>query len=93
MDRVETIRQLISEALSPTQLDIVDESHFHKGHPGAASGAGHFNVAVVSQKFESQATLARHRMVYAAVGTLMPTEIHALSIKALTPEEYLSAKA
>ena len=51
MDRVEAIRQLINEALSPTQLDIVDESHFHKGHPGAASGAGHFNVSVVSETY------------------------------------------
>ena len=93
MDRVETIRELISEALSPTQLGIIDESHLHKGHPGAASGAGHFNVTVVSAQFAGQASLARHRLVYAAVDTLMPTEIHALSIKALTPEEYLSAKA
>jgi BolA protein len=93
MDRVETIRALISDAFSPTQLDIVDESHFHKGHAGAASGAGHFNVTIVSEKFAEQATLARHRMVYAALDSLMPEEIHALSIKALTPEEHLSAKA
>ena len=92
MDRVETIRRLINEALSPTQLDIVDDSHMHKGHAGAASGAGHFSATIVSAAFEGQATLARHRMVYQAVDSMMPSEIHALSIKAITPAEQASAK-
>ena len=93
MDRVETIRQQLSTAFAPTYLDIVDESHRHKGHAGAASGAGHFNVTIVSEQFAGQATLARHRLVYQAVDNLMPSEIHALSIKALTPDENTSAKA
>jgi BolA protein len=92
MDRVETIRKQLADALSPIQLDIEDESHLHKGHAGAASGAGHFNVTIVSDDFVGQATLARHRMVYAAVDNLMPVEIHALSIKALTSEEHSSVK-
>jgi BolA protein len=93
MDRVEVIRERLNDALTPTHLDIIDESHFHKGHAGAASGAGHFNVTIVSEQFEGQALLARHRLVYQAVETLMPSEIHALSIKAMTPEEHASAKA
>ncbi len=93
MDRVETIRQLLSEAFSPTHLDISDESHFHRGHAGAAAGGGHFNVTIVSTQFEGLATLARHRRVYQAVDNLMPAEIHALSITANTPEEHSSAKA
>lgn len=93
MDRVETIRRQLSEAFAPTHLHIIDESHKHKGHAGAASGAGHFNVTIVSEKFTGQATLARHRLVYQAVDNLMPSEIHALSIRALTPDEHTSAKA
>ncbi len=93
MDRVETIRQQLTDAFAPEHLDIIDESHKHKGHAGAASGAGHFNVTIISNKFAGQATLARHRMVYKAVDNLMPSEIHALSIKAMTPDEHTSAKA
>ncbi len=92
MDRIETIKQLLSDSLSPTKLDIIDESYMHKGHAGAASGAGHFNVTIISEQFTDQTAIARHRMVYAAVATLMPDEIHALSIEALTPEEHISAK-
>ena len=92
MDRIETIRQLLNDVLSPTQVDIVDESYKHKGHAGAASGAGHFNVTVVSEQFAGQTTLARHRLVYQAVDSLMPSEIHALSIQAMTPEEYSSTR-
>ena len=93
MDRVETIRKQLSEALEASYIDIIDESHLHAGHPGAAAGGGHFNVTIVSGQFDGQATLARHRMVYAAVDNLMPAEIHALSIKALTPDEHASAEA
>ena len=92
MDRVESIRQQLTDALAPVHLDIIDESHLHRGHAGAASGAGHFNVTIVSDQFTGQATLARHRLVYAAVDNLMSTEIHALSIRALTPDEHTSAR-
>ena len=93
MNRVETIRELLNDALAPAELEIVDESHFHKGHAGAASGAGHFNVSIVSIAFAGLTLLARHRLVYKAVDSLMPVEIHALSIKAMTPDEHTSAKA
>lgn len=92
MDRVETIRRQLSDAFAPTHLDIIDESHKHQGHAGAASGAGHFNVIIVAELFAGRTTLARHRLVYQAVNNLMPDEIHALSIKALSPDEHLSAK-
>ena len=87
-DRVVLIKTALKQALSPTQIDIIDESHMHAGHPGAASGGGHFNVTIISEKFNGQSTIERHRMVYLAVNDLMPAEIHALSIKALTPEEH-----
>ena len=90
MDRVATIQEKLEQALSPQHIEIVDESHLHDGHAGAASGAGHFNVTVVSERFKDQNLLARHRLVYQAVDELMQSEIHALSIKAMTPEEHLS---
>lgn len=87
MDRVETIRERLNHALAPEALEIIDESHLHAGHPGAAAGGGHFAVAIVSASFRGRSPLERHRMVYAAVNDLMPAEIHALSIRAETPEE------
>ncbi len=87
MDRIAEIKARLEQALSPTQLDIIDESHLHAGHAGAASGAGHFNVIIISDKFTGQSAIQRHRMVYLAVNDLMPSEIHALSINAQTPEE------
>ncbi|MEX2524337.1 MAG: BolA family protein [Gammaproteobacteria bacterium] len=86
-DRIQAIRDRLETGLEPVSLDITDESHLHIGHPGAAGGAGHFSVRIVSPKFSGQSLLERHRMVYAAVEDLMQTEIHALSIKADTPEE------
>lgn len=86
-DRVEIIRAKLTEALAPEQLDIRDDSHLHAGHAGAAGGAGHYSVRVVSEKFTEKSQIERHRMVYMAVNDMMPDEIHALSIQALTPEE------
>ena len=86
-DRIEMIKESLEKELTPKQIDIVDESHLHAGHAGAASGGGHFNVTIISDQFTGKSTIERHRMVYLAVDDLMRTEIHALSIKALTPEE------
>ena len=87
MDRIAAIRDRINSALSPTQLNIVDDSHLHKGHAGAASGAGHFTVQITSDAFQNKSLIERHRMVYKALNDMMPSEIHALSIQAKTPEE------
>ena len=89
--RVAAIRDAIESALQPQSLDVQDESHLHAGHAGARDGRGHFRVAVVSSAFEGLASLARHRAVYAAVGRLMETDIHALSIDARTPGECADA--
>ena len=85
-DRIEMIRHCIESELVPSELEIIDESHMYAGHSGHG-GAGHFKVKVISDKFNGQLPLARHRMVYAAVDSLMPAEIHALSINAMTPDE------
>lgn len=87
MNRVERIRAALQAALDPVLLEVEDDSHRHAGHEGARDGRGHFNVRVVSAAFKGKLPLARHRMVYAAVGTMMETDIHALSIDAQIPPE------
>lgn len=85
--RVAAIRAAIEAALAPSALEIEDESHRHAGHAGARDGRGHFRVAVVSAAFAGMSPIARHRAVYAAVGELMTTDIHALAISARAPDE------
>lgn len=86
-DRVDTIKRLLEEALSPRRLEISDDSHLHVGHAGARSGRGHFSVTVVTDAFAGKTLLERHRMVYDALREALETDIHALSIKAYTPDE------
>jgi len=74
-------------ALEPELIQIYDESAEHAGHAGAAAGGGHYQLIVVSRRFAGQARVARHRLVYQAVGDLMQRQVHALAITALTPEE------
>lgn len=85
--RAEAIRSALQQAFEPIALEVVDDSHRHAGHAGARDGRGHFSVSVVSERFAGQLPLARHRAVYAALGELMTTDIHALSIDARTPAE------
>ena len=86
-DRVEMIRQRLSTRLNPEAIEIEDQSHLHVGHAGAASGGGHFEVMVVAKAFSGLNTLARHRLVYSVLEEALKKEIHALSIKAYTPDE------
>ena len=86
-DRIEMLRKRLTQALQPVELDIIDESAKHAGHAGAASGGGHFIVTIVSPVFENKTLIQRHRLVYDAVGDIMHSEIHALSIQARTPQE------
>jgi len=87
MTRIERIRAALTDALSPVRLVIEDESHRHAGHAGAATGLGHFRVEIESAAFAGQPPLARHRRVYEALGGLMQTDIHAVSIIARAPGE------
>lgn len=87
MNRIQQIQHRLGTHLSPIQLSIEDESHHHAGHRGHG-GAGHFKVMIVSAAFEGKSLIARHRMVYQAVNDIMNTEIHALSIQAMTPAEF-----
>jgi len=86
-DRITMIRQRLTESLSPSSLEITDDSHKHIGHAGAASGGGHFTVHIVSEVFAGKSLVQRHRAIYDALGDAMESEIHALSIKAKTLSE------
>lgn len=83
---VAEIRATLQRELTPTSLEIFDDSPRHAGHAGAREG-GHFRVEVVSSSFKGHAQLERHRLVYAAVAPLMGRGIHALNIVARTPDE------
>ena len=87
IDRVATIRSCLERAFAPSELTVIDDSHRHAGHAGARDGRGHFSVRVTSAAFDGLAPLARHRAIYAALGDLMQTDIHALSIDARPLEE------
>jgi len=81
------IRECLA-ALEPVSLDVVDESAQHAGHAGAAPGGQtHWRLSIVSPRFAGQPTVARHRMIYQALGGLMQHPIHALAITARSPEE------
>ena len=88
--RLERLKDRLNRALEPDQLELVDDSHRHAGHAGAADGRGHFTVLVTSPKFARLDTLKRHRLIYEAVGDMMTTDIHALSIQALAPGEAIT---
>ena len=73
--------------LQPERLDIVDDSAKHVGHAGAASGGGHYQLTIVSKQFAGKPQVARHRLIYQALGDMMQRQIHALSINAYTPDQ------
>jgi len=83
--RAERLRERLNTAFSPVFLDIQDESHLHVGHAGAAGGHGHFRVHIVAEGFRGISTLSAHRMIYAAVGDLLQTDIHALRLDVGVP--------
>jgi BolA family transcriptional regulator, general stress-responsive regulator len=85
-ERVEAIRQRLQAAFAPSTLEVIDDSHHHIGHAGARDGRGHYRVRVVSRAFAGMTAVGRHRAVYAALDDLMQTDIHALSIQALSEE-------
>jgi len=81
------IRERLS-ALAPLQMELVDDSAKHHGHAGWKDGGGtHWQLAIVSAAFSGKPTVARHRMIYQALGDLMENPIHALSIVARAPGE------
>lgn len=88
MTRCRSIEDTLATAFHPQHLSVEDESARHIGHAGAASGGGHFRVLIVSDAFRGQDLVTRQRAVYAALGDAMRSEIHALALRTLTPEEW-----
>jgi BolA protein len=86
MNTLERIEQKLA-VLNPDSVELIDDSETHAGHEGAAGGGGHFQLIIVSPMFEGKSTQVRHRMIYAALGDMLKREIHALTIKAYTPDE------
>lgn len=87
MNRLEKIRARLIETLSPSVCQLEDDSASHRGHAGAASGGGHYNLRLVSARFEGLNLVARHRLVYDSVRDMMQSEIHAIAITAVAPSE------
>jgi BolA protein len=87
-DRRAHIEAELRERLAAVHVEVVDESHLHVGHAGAREGGGHFRAVVVSLRFEGKAPVQRQRLVYDALESVMGSEIHALSMKTLTPAEW-----
>ena len=86
-EREQRITHALIAALHPTSCTLDDESHLHHGHAGATTGKGHFRLHIVAAAFAGKTALARHRMVYSALASLLESDIHALSIEALSPDE------
>ena len=87
-ERLQRIEGQLRQQFEPLHLEIEDESHRHRGHAGAADGRVHFAVQIVSERFRGQSRVQRHRLVYDALAAELRTDIHALALQALTPEEW-----
>ncbi len=85
------IESLLRERLAALHVEVIDESHLHAGHAGAAGGAGHFRAVVVSPEFEGKGLVDRQRLVYGALAEMMGPEIHALAMQTLTPDQWKPA--
>jgi BolA family transcriptional regulator, general stress-responsive regulator len=85
--RLERMRALLSGNLHTDAIELIDDSHLHAGHAGAREGKGHFRARIVSRDFAGLRPLQRHQLVYRSLGDMMRTDIHALTITALTPDE------
>ena len=81
------MRSRLSEHLKTDQVDVIDDSHLHAGHAGARDGHGHYRVRIIAEAFDGLRPIQRHQLVYRSLGDMMQTDIHALSITALTPGE------
>ena len=92
-ERAAGIEQKLRERLDAVHVEVIDESHQHVGHAGAADGRGHFRVLIVSPRFQGMGRVAAQRVVYEALGEEMKSEIHALSISVLTPEQWRGGSA
>ena len=89
MSREDDLRAAL-RVLQPQHLSLRDDSHLHAGHAGAKAGGGHYAVHIVSADFVGKSTVTRHRMVYSALAEMLRQEIHALTLRTETPQEFAS---
>ena len=87
MELIDEIEEKLRDGLKPVEINIWDESNEHKGHPGATTGASHFFLRIISEKFEGLNRIQRHKMVYSFLDGYIPEKIHAISIQALSTKE------
>ena len=90
--RGDRIKAMLELAFPAARVAVTDDSARHAGHEGARGGAGHFIVRVESQDFTGRSRLERHRLVYDALAEMLPREIHALNIEAVSPEDDFSPR-
>ena len=91
-ERAKIIHTTLIDTLDAEHVQVEDDSALHAGHPGAQSGGGHYRVLVVSPRFEGLSRVAAQRLVYQALGSLMATDIHALEMRTLTPDQWAAAR-
>jgi BolA family transcriptional regulator, general stress-responsive regulator len=82
--RLEKIREKLTAALEPTELEVIDDSAAHRGHAGAAGGAGHYTVKIASPLFTGRSKVQNHRLIYEALDGMIPDDIHALKIEIIS---------
>jgi BolA protein len=87
-DRAGIIRSILERELGAVHVRVIDDSAAHAGHLGAQGGGGHFRVLVVSPRFEGLSRVAAQQLVYRSLGDFMTTDIHALEMRTLTPEQW-----
>lgn len=80
-ETINLIREKLTHSLSPTKLEIIDDSHLHIGHEGAKKGGGHFTIIISTEIFNDKSLIESHRLIYESLGNLMKKKIHALQIK------------
>ncbi len=86
--RAQVIENTLRENLQAQHVEVFDQSSLHEGHLGAQGGGGHFQVLVVSDRFRGLSRIAAQRVIYEALDELMKNDIHALSMRTFTPEEW-----
>ena len=81
------IERLLRDGLTPIRFELHDDTVLHAGHAGAAAGGGYYRVLIVSAAFEGLSRIEQHRLVHETLGPMIGAEIHALSLRTLTPGE------
>lgn len=91
-DRAQAIEEALRDKLGAQHVEVIDQSALHADHLGAQGGGGHFQLVVVSEQFRGLSPVAAQRLVYGALGRLMEEEIHAISMRTITPEEWATRR-